>query len=91
MSIQVTVSWDVMLCTLLDSYQLLEEPAASNFMITSSALKTEIWGSSYLLIDIYQTVWHLTQHDGNVEQFVNMRRVVQLCLYSTDANFNTKW
>jgi hypothetical protein len=41
-TIQVMVFWDVMLCALIDSYQHLEEPAASNFMITSSAIKTEI-------------------------------------------------
>jgi len=90
-SMQVMVFWDVMLCALFDSYQLLEEHTASNFMITSSAIKTELGGSSYLLIPIYQTVWHLTPDDYNLEQFVNMGRVSQLCLHSTDANVNTKW
>jgi hypothetical protein len=80
------VIWDVMLCTFLDSYQ--EEPGASKFMITSSAIKAEIWGSSDLLVPIYQTVCHLTPEDCNSEQFVNLRTVSQLCLHSTDANFN---
>jgi hypothetical protein len=47
--------------------------------------------SSYLLIPIYQTAWHLTAEDCKLEQFVNMRRVSQLCLFSTAANLNTKW
>jgi hypothetical protein len=34
---------------------------------------------------------HLNPDDCNLEQFVNTRRVSHLCLYSTDANFNTKW
>jgi hypothetical protein len=41
-SIQVVVFWDAILCALLDSYQLLEEPDATNFITISSAIKTEI-------------------------------------------------
>jgi len=39
---------------------------------------------------IYQTVWHLTAEDCNLEQSVNIGRVSQLLLFSTDANFNTQ-
>jgi hypothetical protein len=56
MTMKITVSWDVGICSLVYRYQSFEYTIASIFMRDySSTLKTEAVASSEMLVTIYQT------------------------------------
>jgi hypothetical protein len=73
---ELTVFWDVTLCSLVDRYQCFKGICCLH--LHSSTLKVEKACSSKMLVHIYQTIWDNVPEDSNLHVCIHS----EMCMLS---------